>query len=53
MIINNKINKLTDVYEITDNKMKFLKVKLMILNQIIIIIHFKKMIFIQYQTILG
>ena len=32
MIINNKINKLTDVYEITDNKMKFLKVKLIMLK---------------------
>ena len=32
MIINNKICKLTDVYEITDDKMKFLKVRLMIFN---------------------
>ena len=32
MIINNKICKLTDVYEITDDKMKFLKVKLIIFN---------------------
>ena len=32
MIINNKICELVDEYEITDNNLKFLKVKLLILN---------------------
>jgi hypothetical protein len=34
MVINNKVHSLTDKYQIAENNMKFLKIKLFILNNV-------------------